>query len=141
MRHMMMKHSLLSIIILAFYFVCTNHVLADFNHYQVHIISAVPDKPTTLSIHCQSKDNDLGFQNLSNGQDFHWHFRMNFFETTLFFCRFQWNSKDTSFVVFNSELARYCDASEEPYLCVWVVKPDGFYLGGGDSNGTLLNTW
>ncbi|KAL7177514.1 hypothetical protein ACSBR2_030802 [Camellia fascicularis] len=130
MRHMMMKHSLLSIIILAFYFVCTNHVLADFNHYQVHIISAVPDKPTTLSIHCQSKDNDLGFQNLSNGQAFHWHFRMNFFETTLFFCRFQWNSKDTSFVVFNSELASSCDASEEPYLCVWVVKPDGFYLGG-----------
>ncbi|KAL7209784.1 hypothetical protein ACSBR1_031363 [Camellia fascicularis] len=70
MRHMMINHSLLPTIILAFYFVCSNHVLVDARH-RVHIISAVPDKPIPLLIHCQSTDDDLGFYFVRNGEDFH----------------------------------------------------------------------
>ncbi|KAL7209790.1 hypothetical protein ACSBR1_031369 [Camellia fascicularis] len=124
MRHMMMNHALLLSIILAFYFVCSNHVLADFTRYWVYILSAVLDNSTQLLIQCQSKDDDLGYHYLSNGQDFHWHFRMNFFQTTRFFCQFQWNSKDTILEVFFVTLARYCETPMEPWICVWVVKPD-----------------
>ncbi|KAL7207365.1 hypothetical protein ACSBR1_029341 [Camellia fascicularis] len=87
MSRMMMNHALLPTIILAFYFVFSNHV---------HIISAVPDNPTPLLLQCQSSDDDLGYYYLGNGQDFHWHFRMNFFQTTSFVCQFQRNSKYTS---------------------------------------------
>ncbi|KAL7209783.1 hypothetical protein ACSBR1_031362 [Camellia fascicularis] len=66
---------------------------------------------------------------------------MNFFATTLFFCSFQLNSKFTSFDAFNRTLACYCETPEQPYTCVWVVKPNGFYLGNSDSNGTKLNSW
>ncbi|KAL7175048.1 hypothetical protein ACSBR2_028784 [Camellia fascicularis] len=66
---------------------------------------------------------------------------MNFFATTLSFCSFQLNSKFTSFDAFNRTLACYCETPEQPYTCVWVVKPNGFYLGNSDSNGTKLNSW
>ncbi|KAL7209785.1 hypothetical protein ACSBR1_031364 [Camellia fascicularis] len=142
MRHMIMNYSLLPTLILAFYFVCSNHVLAQyFIKFRVHIISAVPDDPTPLLIHCQSKDDDLDYHFLSNGQDFDWKFRKNFFGTTLFFCAFQWNSKFTSFDVFNKTTASDCETPEQPWTCVWVVKPDGFYMENSDSNGTKLNTW
>ncbi|KAL7177517.1 hypothetical protein ACSBR2_030805 [Camellia fascicularis] len=141
MRHMMINRSLLPTTILAFYFVCSNHVLAGFERYQVHIISAVPDKPTPLLFHCQSKDDDLGYYAVRNGAEFRWSFRMNFLDSTLFFCRFQWNSKDTSFDVFNRHLVPYCETPALPFMCVWVVKPDAFYLGNSDSNLTQLHTW
>ncbi|KAL7175051.1 hypothetical protein ACSBR2_028787 [Camellia fascicularis] len=81
MRHMIMNYSLLPTLILAFYFVCSNHVLAQyFIKFRVHIISAVPDDPTPLLIHCQSKDDDLDYHFLSNGQDFDWKFREKFLE-------------------------------------------------------------
>ncbi|THF97214.1 hypothetical protein TEA_022541 [Camellia sinensis var. sinensis] len=85
--------------------------------FEVHVISEVPDTPSQLKIHCKSSDKDLGVQ-LNNGQDFRWSLRENFFGTILYFCRFWWNT-----------LERHCQRQEELWLCVWSVRPDGFYLG------------
>ncbi|XP_028118441.1 uncharacterized protein LOC114315992 isoform X1 [Camellia sinensis] len=87
--------------------------------FEVHVISEVPDTPSQLKIHCKSSDKDLGVQ-LNNGQDFRWSLRENFFGTILYFCRFWWNT-----------LERHCQRQEELWLCVWSVRPDGFYLGNG----------
>ncbi|KAF3452877.1 hypothetical protein FNV43_RR03310 [Rhamnella rubrinervis] len=45
---------------------------------------------TDLKVHCKSKDNDLGFHLLHYQGEYGFHFRPNFFRTTLFFCSFQW---------------------------------------------------
>ncbi|KAL7175056.1 hypothetical protein ACSBR2_028792 [Camellia fascicularis] len=85
----MMNHSLLSPLVLVIYFSCLNHVLAQpFTRFQVHIISAVPDTPSPLLICCQSKDDDFGVHLVYNGQEFRWSFKLNFLETTRYFCRF-----------------------------------------------------
>ncbi|KAK7347944.1 hypothetical protein VNO80_22487 [Phaseolus coccineus] len=55
---------------------CTKHVSIK--------NSLGPGKNMTL--HCQSKDNDLGHQNIANGDEFGWDFSDNVFGTTLFFC-------------------------------------------------------
>ncbi|CAL5413684.1 unnamed protein product [Camellia sinensis] len=92
--------------------------------FQVHITSEVPDTPGPLTIHCKSRDNDLGEQLMNNGQDFHWSFKENLFGTTLFFCGFGWNGKIQSFDVFSDTLDEYGHRPQEPWLCVWIVRPD-----------------
>ncbi|KAI9185099.1 hypothetical protein LWI28_004114 [Acer negundo] len=39
-----------------------------------------------LYVHCKSRDNDLGLQNLTAGAEFEWHFKLNFSGSTLFWC-------------------------------------------------------
>ncbi|KAE8650839.1 hypothetical protein Csa_023860, partial [Cucumis sativus] len=40
----------------------------------------------TLSIHCKSKDDDLGLHYLDIGKQFTWSFRENLWSSTLFWC-------------------------------------------------------
>lgn len=46
-----------------------------------------------LTLHCKSKDDDLGVQVVPFKGSFQFHFRVNFRMTTLFFCSFQWEEK------------------------------------------------
>ncbi|KAI4313537.1 hypothetical protein L6164_026510 [Bauhinia variegata] len=43
-----------------------------------------------LTVHCKSKDDDLGFHTLQPGQSYQFHFRPELFATTLYFCSFAW---------------------------------------------------
>jgi len=73
-----------------------------------------------LFLHCESADNDLGVQHLHPQGTFSWSFKINFFETTLYHCSFQWDSVVHRFDIYkaNRDAAR-CS------LCSWVVKEDG----------------
>lgn len=44
-----------------------------------------------LTVHCKSKDNDLGIHVLHYGQSISWSFGLNYFGETRFYCSFQWN--------------------------------------------------
>ncbi|PIN26860.1 hypothetical protein CDL12_00353 [Handroanthus impetiginosus] len=66
--------------------------------------------------------------------DFNWHFKTNFWLTTLFFCRFQR-------LIGRS----YCevDHGRGNNTCLWSVKQDGFYIGNHipPTNLTKLHDW
>ncbi|KAM7461928.1 hypothetical protein LguiA_030049 [Lonicera macranthoides] len=96
--------------------------------FEVHIVNGLPNNTNSLKLRCQSKDDDFGYHTLLVGQEFYWKFRVNFFETTLYFCHFYWKSEDTSFDVFEAEHGYPdCDVSKEVSKCYWLVKDDGFY--------------
>ncbi|KAI3920175.1 hypothetical protein MKX01_017832 [Papaver californicum] len=59
----------------------------------VHLTNILPNNKDA-TIHCKSKDNDLGEHTLSFGQDFHWDFRVNIFHTTMFWCNIWWYPYD-----------------------------------------------
>lgn len=84
------------------------HVYAAGDHYEVHIVDNLPSNSPKLFLHCASKHNELGNHTLSTSDDFHWQFRMLFFLTTMFFCRFRWSSHHVAHEVFNSNLADNC---------------------------------
>ncbi|KAK8482923.1 hypothetical protein V6N11_019803 [Hibiscus sabdariffa] len=44
-----------------------------------------------LTVHCKSKDDDLGERHLGYHNNFDFGFRPSIFQNTLFFCSFQWN--------------------------------------------------
>lgn len=69
---------------------------------------------TALTLHCKSKDDDLGVHVLQKGESFSFKFKVNFWKTTLFYCYFQWMSNGTAvskwFDIFQpSDGCKHCD--------------------------------
>ncbi|WMV48175.1 hypothetical protein MTR67_041560 [Solanum verrucosum] len=97
--------------------------------YQIHVINKLPFNSPQLKVHCASKDDDFGDHYPAINEDFNWSF-CNFFDRTLFFCHFWWDSKDKSFDVFNDKNFCVKDQNVPNILnsCTWEVRSDGFYL-------------
>lgn len=91
--------------------------------YHVYIINNLGDD-TTLTIHCRSKDDDLGTHSLPFEADFHWSFHINIGRTTLFYCDMNWDYIKGHFDVFVAKR----DTVRCGTKCVWRVDRDGLYL-------------
>lgn len=84
--------------------------------------------PGELTVHCKSRDDDLGVQYLSSwGTTFYFAFKDNFWGSTLFWCGFAYGPKLWN--VFNvwkggGLLGRKSLPCEQ---CVWAVRVDAFY--------------
>ncbi|KAI3462007.1 hypothetical protein Pfo_018670 [Paulownia fortunei] len=98
--------------------------------FTVYIINYLSKNSSTLYVHCASRDDDLGIHSLNPRDYFHWDFRLNFWQTTLFFCRFQSSPKIKMCDVFTRDLADNCETARasDGNNCVWSVKEDGFYI-------------
>ena len=78
---------------------------------------------------CKSKDTDFGDKWLAFNQDFQWKFCEAYFEHTLYFCHFYWESKEQVFEVFNKRYMYECNIDHgDDNPCYWLVQEDGFYL-------------
>ncbi|ESW26511.1 hypothetical protein PHAVU_003G125200 [Phaseolus vulgaris] len=84
-----------------------------------------------MSLHCQSKDNDLGQQNIENGNEFGWDFSDNVFGSTLFFCDLGWqNVEHYHFDAYSFGRDRVrCDGAG----CSWLVSAEGIYGFNGQT--------
>ncbi|GMN20758.1 hypothetical protein TIFTF001_047166 [Ficus carica] len=88
----------------------------------------------SLTLHCKSKDDDLGVHVLPpNGGSFRWLFRMNFWHTTLYFCSLNWSN---GAVVFDAYRAKRDYNKRCNFDCDWNVFEDGIHgytdRGGND---------
>ncbi|KAL7213629.1 hypothetical protein ACSBR2_016208 [Camellia fascicularis] len=110
-----------------------------FPSYWVYIINNLSFNSNPLRVRCQSKDNDLGLRKLQTSQEFNWFFRDNFIGTTLFFCHFYWNTKNTSFGVYDGRLDPYYSTALQDNYCCWSVRSDGFYLSNDEMTWTKIN--
>ncbi|KAL3724936.1 hypothetical protein ACJRO7_030013 [Eucalyptus globulus] len=87
---------------------------------QVRIHNSLPEG-ITLTVHCKSKNDDLGVQQIPHGGTWKFHFRPNVFCKTLFFCSMQWPGQFHRFDIYDGE--RDTERCEES--CKWDVKPTG----------------
>lgn len=75
-----------------------------------------------LTVHCKSKDDDLGAHVLRHDQYFEWSFYVNFWGTTLFFCGLNWHDASKSFDAYKLRRdKKRCNH------CLWEVRNDGVY--------------
>ncbi|KAJ8769855.1 hypothetical protein K2173_008937 [Erythroxylum novogranatense] len=77
-----------------------------------------------MNIHCQSKDTDLGQQNVTDGNQIGWDFSPNAWGTTLFFCDLDWqNVQQYHFDAYSyqRDFARCEDQ------CSWLISTEGMY--------------
>ncbi|KAK3198908.1 hypothetical protein Dsin_022325 [Dipteronia sinensis] len=96
--------------------------------WHVYVKNEMSQYGPILHVHCKSKDNDLGLQNLTAGAEFEWHFKLNFTGSTLFWCYWRPEKGNiyADFKVFwkDRELFEKCNYKN----CIWIARDTGLYL-------------
>lgn len=114
-----------SIILQSMANIVPHKITCFFEYWEVHVLNHLPDNTNPLRLHCQSRDDDLGFHSISQQQDFNWHFCENFFHTTLFFCHLWWNSnmgpKIKLLMYSHQVFVRIAPVVYAPGLLIWMV--------------------
>lgn len=100
-------------------------------------VSILNSLQENLTIHCKSKDDDLGTHVIGFNQTYEWKFEINFWQTTLFFCKFDLHGISATFDVFKAQ-RDYDDRCR--VLCSWVAREDGLY-GYITLNKLKKKTW
>lgn len=135
MTHLLFK--VISVFLLLSFHLSSHQTEASiFHHFLVAIFNNLPNNDVPLTIHCQSRDDDLGYHNLTVGQSFNFTFRENIFWRTVFYCHFWWHPKDTSFAVFDKGQRCINHGPYYSHKCIWVAYSDVFTL-----NGVKKNYW
>ncbi|KEH40409.1 putative plant self-incompatibility S1 [Medicago truncatula] len=96
----------------------------------VYVYNDLPEN-VDLTLHCQSKDDDLGSHILHHGDNFNWSFGYGFFKQTLFHCSFQWNNELHSFNIVES-------GRDECFDCLWYIRESGPCLVEGGSPDSCI---
>ena len=72
-----------------------------------------------LTIHCKSKDDDLGQHVVPFGGEYTIDFCTNFWRTTVFFCGMSWSSEFHWFDIYDASRDSYCGD------CKWTIQATG----------------
>ncbi|XVF32262.1 hypothetical protein REPUB_Repub17cG0066700 [Reevesia pubescens] len=109
------------------YFVAPREGLPpELTRWHVYVFNGLSNN-TILFLHCKSKDDDLGVQNLSPGSNFTWSFKQNLLRRTIFWC---YMSKDdnahAALKVFWQDVLLFHKCSWKN--CIWTAKDDGIYI-------------
>ncbi|KAL6973485.1 hypothetical protein U1Q18_027672 [Sarracenia purpurea var. burkii] len=106
--------------------------IQSFSAEEVHVsIKNRLGEGKTMSIHCQSKDNDLGNHTVADGGKFGWDFSPNIWGTTLFYCDLAWDRVgEYHFDAYN--FGR--DSGRCKSQCLWLVAREGVYGLNGETN-------
>ncbi|CAL0327958.1 unnamed protein product [Lupinus luteus] len=91
---------LLSLILIASLVVVSDGWWDQYTH--IYIKNGL-DAGTPLTIHCKSKNDDLGVHVLKYGEEFKFQFEFSIWQNTLFFCGFTWDSKLHWFDIYDQD--------------------------------------
>ncbi|KEH22591.1 putative plant self-incompatibility S1 [Medicago truncatula] len=121
-----LKFSILIIVILAF----EAREITSYSRVTVTIINAVAKDPypTNITLHCKSKDDDLGFHTLKLEESYMFSFKPRFPFGTLFFCSFTWKESPNRHYIDIYDFKR-----DRCKNCRWRMNKDG---GCRDHDGT-----
>ncbi|KAL5542501.1 hypothetical protein UlMin_010211 [Ulmus minor] len=99
-------------------------ITCDANIFQAKrtYIKIVNGNNTPLTVHCKSKNEDLGFHYLGQLEDYRFNFRTNLLGMTnaLYFCRMMWNNNCHYFVIYD----QIRDEKQGNNFC-YVITPKG----------------
>ncbi|KAF4367263.1 hypothetical protein G4B88_026770 [Cannabis sativa] len=75
----------------------------------VSMTNSLPNK-SDLTVHCKSKDNDLGTHVIPFNKSYEIVFHPNLLDTTLFYCNFRWpkNNSDHFFDIYDKLTTKTC---------------------------------
>ncbi|KAL7108113.1 hypothetical protein ACP275_06G094800 [Erythranthe tilingii] len=111
---------ILPLISFMFLLMANNILMASSQLTRVTVRNDIRDE--SINIHCYSSENDLGVHPLSYGTNFTWHFRVNFWGTTKFYCDFNTTKHGSgNYGVYTPTLRRdRCSIH-----CLWSVEENG----------------
>ncbi|OWM86195.1 hypothetical protein CDL15_Pgr011019 [Punica granatum] len=91
-----------------------------FPKIRVDVFNELP-RGATFTIHCKSRDDDLGTHVIQPGQKYEFSFRVNFFKTTLFHCGVSWEGGHVDFALYR---ASRDDNGRCDEYCRWQARGD-----------------
>ncbi|KAL8050646.1 hypothetical protein ABFX02_06G094200 [Erythranthe guttata] len=111
---------ILPLISFMFLLMANNILMASSQLIRVTVKNDIRDE--SISIHCYSSEDDLGVHSLSYGTNFTWHFHVNFWGTTKFYCDFNTTKHGSgNYGVYTPTLSR----DQCRIHCLWSVEENG----------------
>lgn len=100
--------------------------------YYIHIMNQLPPDSKPLTVHCVSRNDDLGTHTLGIAKEIQWHFCDDLFNS-VFYCYFLWDKLKTTIYVFDqdSKLKKLCNnklPGQGKHTCFYSIAQDGIYL-------------
>ncbi|CAI0541408.1 unnamed protein product [Linum tenue] len=92
----------------------------------VHVVNELSGG-RAVTVHCKSKNNDMGVHVVPPGSEYQWRFRPNIFGNTIFWCHVAKGNVEVVFDAFNEE-------DKDPWERIhmdntyWVARDDAVYL-------------
>ncbi|KAK4756429.1 hypothetical protein SAY87_006556 [Trapa incisa] len=139
---MMYKNKVTTILILRllmlFLWVAATFELVEDARRMVHVIVLNKLPPgQNFTVHCKSKDDDLGVHELGPQQAYTFHFHGNIFGTTLFFCGINTDYGNGVYDIYDRRRDR-----DRCFICIWDVKQDGVYgYREGSNSSDIFLKW
>ncbi|MBA0557162.1 hypothetical protein Golob_027210, partial [Gossypium lobatum] len=92
-----------------------------------------------LTLHCQSKDTDLGEQNVADGSEYGWDFTPNVWGTTLYYCVMGWEEvQQYNYDAYSFQRDFVRCVSQ----CSWLISAEGIYgLNGNTGFWEFAYNW
>ncbi|EEF44291.1 conserved hypothetical protein [Ricinus communis] len=103
----------------------TTALSAEGSHKTLVRVTNSLDGGADLTLHCKSKDDDLGVHLLHFNGSFQFRFWPNFWGTTKFGCSMEWGGKVHWFDIYRQN--RDTDRCGNDY-CLWIIKDSGPFL-------------
>ncbi|WZY76657.1 hypothetical protein YC2023_023041 [Brassica napus] len=116
----MKKWEVYVVVILLFVHLAASRVESMFGEERTVKITNKLDGGLKLTLHCKSKDDDLGVQTLAPNNSWSFKFKPAFFGGTLFFCNFNWSGESHWFDIYIDDRDRVTD--NPCYLCWWNIN-------------------
>ncbi|XP_022152906.1 S-protein homolog 1-like [Momordica charantia] len=114
------------------------------SHWEIHIKNALKNGQR-LFVHCKSKDDDLGARTLKSGTEFKWDFKVNIWDTTLFWCYLCKDQQrdECAFDAFWVEKkTEWLRIKCKDLRCFWTAEDRGIFLLDGSRNvDEYLHPW
>ena len=85
---------------------------------RVNITNGLAQPTPQITVHCKSKDDDLGFHDLAPSATWGFHFHPRFVTGTLFFCSFAWPGNFHYYDIYDYNRDSCND-------CCWIVRENG----------------
>ncbi|KAL8518030.1 hypothetical protein ACS0TY_009353 [Phlomoides rotata] len=118
----MIKYTLLLLLIISSIFLQTTSAICITRTWTVHITNNLPDNSPPLTVHCRSKDDDLGVKTIPVLADYNFSFCINPISTQ-YSCDFQWNGKAVALEIYKPPFRGTCSGP----VCSYTVITDGLY--------------
>ncbi|KAI4312500.1 hypothetical protein MLD38_037307 [Melastoma candidum] len=101
--------------------------IPDKTYVQIH-----NTKPgANLTVHCRSKEDDLGVHVLPPLDQYEFQFKPSFFGGTLFYCLFSWPEESHHFDIYDEKRDYYMCSH-----CTWWIKTSGPCSGSNQDKCT-----
>lgn len=98
------------------------HGRGIFEDYKTHVrIYNLLENKEDLTVHCESKHDDLGYQYIRHDQYWEWSFFPNFWGGTKFWCSVQWNGAFHWFDAYIAERDTRAKCGILGKQCDWAV--------------------